>query len=200
MNLKRTLISLLFAGSLFLNQGCTASRAKIDTWSAAPNQNYPDIEYEIDIAEYLGQNVEYARDKIFFIIPWDSWSIPEKTLKRGKGDCEDQAGVGARLAEKLGYEPLVLEIDMKGWVDHLVTLLHNKEIGKYGAIDEGILHYPNFDSINSLLTCKYSSGKNEPLRYNVINLNHYPEDWRTTTKDLYKYRVRKWVKVEKEER
>ncbi len=200
MNLKKTLISVLFAGSLFLNQGCTASRPKMNTWSAAPNQNNPDIKYEIDIAKYLGQNVEYAHDKIFFIIPWDSWSSPEKTLKRGKGDCEDQAGVGARLSEKLGYEPQVLEVDMGGWSYHLITLLHNKKTGKYGGIDQGIFYYPDFDSINSLLTSKYSSGNNEPLRYNVINLERYPKDWRTTTEDLYKYRVRRWVKVEKEER
>ncbi|MHC4120296.1 MAG: transglutaminase-like domain-containing protein [Planctomycetota bacterium] len=200
MNLKKTLIPVLFAASLLLNQGCSTSRRRTDTRSAVPSQNNPDIKYEIDIAEYLAQNVEYAHDRIFSIIPWDFWSSPEKTLERGKGDCEDQAGVGAGLSEKLGYEPQVLEIDMGGWNYHLITLLHNKKTGKYGGIDQGIFYYPDFDSINSLLTSKYSHGKNEPLRYNVINLRRYPGDWRTTTEDLYKYRVRRWVKVEKDQR
>ena len=183
--------------SLCLNQGCATSRRQANTFDALLEQYNPDIKYIADIAEYLAQNVEYTPDTIFFIIPWDFWSSPQETVRRGKGDCEDQAGVGARLAEELGYEPLMLEIDMGDWSYHMVTLLHDKETGKYGAIDQEFFYYPCFDSIDSLLISKFSPGREKPVRYNVVNLRHYPKDWTTTTKNLYKYRTRKWIKVEK---
>ena len=73
----------------------------------------------------------------------DDWKSPMRTLFKEIGDCEDKALVGAYFAEKMGYEPIIMDIKWKEDVGcgHMVTVL--KKNGKYGLIDENILIYPH---------------------------------------------------------
>ena len=106
----------------------------------------------------------------------DDWKSPIRTLSHGKGDCEDKAFLGSYFAEKLGYEPIVLDITWKagGKAGHMVTFL--KKNGKYGLIDENILIYPTHKSINEVCRIynKYSDSKIE--WYGLIRLGH--TDWK----------------------
>jgi hypothetical protein len=58
-----------------------------------------------DYAKWLQENIRYERDK-----GGDIWALPEETLERKYGDCEDYAFLNAAVLHVLGYHPKVLSV------------------------------------------------------------------------------------------
>jgi predicted transglutaminase-like cysteine proteinase len=56
-----------------------------------------------DYTQWLQKNIQYKKDA-----KGDEWSLPEQTLARGYGDCEDFAFLNAAFLQLLGYKPKVL--------------------------------------------------------------------------------------------
>ena len=64
------------------------------------NEHIKSIE---DYAKWLQEHVTYKSDE-----GADSWALPEETLTRGYGDCEDFAFLNAAVLRVFGYIPEVL--------------------------------------------------------------------------------------------
>ena len=58
-----------------------------------------------DYALWLKKNVKYRRDDSA-----DVWSLPDETLTRKYGDCEDFAFLNAAFLHVMGYKPKVIAI------------------------------------------------------------------------------------------
>ena len=56
-----------------------------------------------DYIVWLQKNIHYKSD-----MHGDQWAVPEETLKRYGGDCEDLAFLSAAVVEHFGYQPHVL--------------------------------------------------------------------------------------------
>jgi predicted transglutaminase-like cysteine proteinase len=65
--------------------------------------NTEDIKSFQDYTQWLQKNIQYKKDT-----KDDEWSLPEQTLARGYGDCEDFAFLNAAFLQLLGYKPKVL--------------------------------------------------------------------------------------------
>ena len=95
-----------------------------------------DIETLEEYALWLKENVRYKADLF-----GDSWSSPEETLMRRRGDCEDFAFLSEEVMSQLGYEPCVIAF-------------MRKDAGDWHAICtfkvEGRYHY--FDNFNLVKT------------------------------------------------
>lgn len=61
------------------------------------------IASSVDYAQWLGLHLSYQRDE-----GKDEWALPEDTLAKGRGDCEDLAFFNQAALRVLGYEPRVL--------------------------------------------------------------------------------------------
>lgn len=59
-----------------------------------------------DYTEWLKENIEYKKDE-----GDDIWTMPEETLKRKYGDCEDFAFLNAAVLNTLGFRPKVLGVN-----------------------------------------------------------------------------------------
>ena len=70
------------------------------------NENIKSVE---DYAEWLRKNLKYRRDK-----KADRWSLPEETLRKGCGDCEDLAFLSEEVLSILGYKPQVVALAKNG--------------------------------------------------------------------------------------
>ena len=95
-----------------------------------------DIETLDSYALWLKKNVRYKADLF-----GDSWSSPEETLKRRRGDCEDFAFLSEEVLSQLGYEPYVIAF-------------MRRDTGDWHAIcafkEEGLYNY--FDNFNLVKT------------------------------------------------
>jgi hypothetical protein len=139
---------------------------------------------EYAAALFIEKNFDYVHDRSFLFWYVDYWQSPMQTAARKKGDCDDFALLGCYLAEKLGYKPLLLSINSV-FEGHFLALLHNEKTRKYGVLGEGFYIYPDYDSIDSLISEGINpKSKGAFTHYKVISPEDMRKDWRTTCHDL----------------
>jgi len=80
------------------------------------------IEYLEQYAKWLRENVRYRNDD-----GSDTWSLPEETLARRCGDCEDLAFLNRQFLRALGYEPQVAAFRKAGWEKWHAICVFEKE-------------------------------------------------------------------------
>jgi len=80
-----------------------------------------------DYIHWLKENIKYESDN------WrDCWSMPEETLRRKYGDCEDYAFLNAAFLSVFGYDPKVLAVTKPEGI-HAICVF--EENGYYCWID-----------------------------------------------------------------
>ncbi len=81
-----------------------------------------------DYVCWLQENIEYEKDD-----GKDEWAIPQETLERKTGDCEDYAFLNAAFLRMAGYDPKVLGIMQFFNQGHAICVF--KEGNHYSWID-----------------------------------------------------------------
>ncbi|HYP27075.1 MAG TPA: hypothetical protein VE262_10190 [Blastocatellia bacterium] len=114
-------------------------------------------------------------------------------IKVNRVHCLEAAIVSATILEQYGYPPLLVSIESKDLLDHVLFLF--KEGGKYGAVarsrDIG-LHgrKPAFRSVRDLVTSYYDTYVDKTGRvtgYGVADLRDLGNyDWRFSARNVWK--------------
>ena len=122
----------------------------------------------------------------------ETLSSAETALKRGRLHCFEAAFAAAAIMEHHGYPPLVLSLESKDWLDHVIFVFKDK--GKWGSIgrsrDEGLHGRPAiYRSLRELAWSYYDpyvdkSGK--LVRYQLLNLDDSGCDWRASKRNVWK--------------
>lgn len=140
------------------------------TWQEVQDKKINSLD---EILFYLNSVVETADDKLD-----DYWQSAKATIERGKGDCEDFAILGAYLGEKLGYEPILLDLREAYEKEmHIVTLLKQKTPAgeRYGAVNMFYAVPPECNSIEEVVERINMHDKRVPyrrfIRHEVYPLN-----------------------------
>ena len=116
----------------------------------------------------------------------------EKALKRGRLHCFEAAFAAAAILEHHGYPPLVMSMESKDGLDHVVFVF--KEKGRWGSIalsrDEG-LHGrpPRYRSLRDLAWSYYDPyvDKSGMIKaYQMASLDETGADWRKSEKNVWK--------------
>ncbi len=116
----------------------------------------------------------------------------ERALRRGVMHCFEAAFAAAAILEHHGYPPLVMSLESKDDLDHVLYVF--KEKTGWGAIgrsrDEG-LHGrpPRFRSLRDLALSYFDPFVDKSGRitgYQVANLDDCKADWRTSKKNVWK--------------
>lgn len=116
----------------------------------------------------------------------------ETALKRGRLHCFEAAFAAAAILEQHGYPPLVMSLESKDNLDHVIYVF--QERGKWGSIalsrDQG-LHGrpPRYRSPRDLAWSYYDpyvdkSGK--ITGYQIAHLDDTGADWRASEKNVWK--------------
>lgn len=138
------------------------------------------------VQKYL-RSLPYNREK-----KGETLSSAETALRRGRLHCFEAAFAAAAILEHHGYPPLVMSLESKDNLDHVIYVFREK--GKWGAIglsrDEG-LHGrpPRYRSPRELAWSYYDpyvdkSGK--ITGYQVAHLDDCKADWRASRKNVWK--------------
>jgi len=116
----------------------------------------------------------------------------EAALKRGRAHCFEATFVAAAILEHHGYEPLVMSLESKDWLDHVIFVYRDK--GRWGSVarsrDEGLHGRPAiYRSLRDLAWSYYDpyvdqSGK--LVRYQLLNLDDTKCDWRASKRNVWK--------------
>jgi hypothetical protein len=96
-----------------------------------------------DYAQWLSAHVRYQRDE-----GKDYWSLPEDTLVRGRGDCEDLAFLNKAVLSVLGYESRVLCV-LRMFRSHAICVFEDN--GYYQIVDNTSLKHTPARSFDELL-------------------------------------------------
>jgi len=86
-----------------------------------------DIASVADYVDWLAANIRYQNDK-----GKDLWLLPEDTLAKGSGDCEDMAFLNQAVLRVLGYEARVLCV-FRIFRSHAICVF--KDNGYYQIVD-----------------------------------------------------------------
>lgn len=115
-----------------------------------------------------------------------------KCFQKKEAHCLEAAFLAAAILEQNGYPPLVMSLESKDGLDHVVFVF--KEKGKWGAVgrsrDHG-LHgrAPRFRSIKDLAWSYYDpyidkTGK--VTAYQIAHLDDTESNWRTNHRNVWK--------------
>jgi len=116
----------------------------------------------------------------------------EAALKKGKLHCFEAAMAAAAILEQHGYPPLVMSIESKDNLDHVIYVF--RERGKWGSIgrsrDEG-LHGrpPRYRSLRDLALSYYDPFVDKTGMvngYQVASLDDMGCDWRYSKRNVWK--------------
>ena len=138
------------------------------------------------VQQYL-RTLPYNREK-----KGETLSSAEKALKRGRLHCFEAAFAAAAILEHHGYPPLVMSLESKDGLDHVIYVFKQK--GRWGAIarsrDEG-LHGrpPRYRSLRDLAWSYYDPyvDKNGKIKaYQVAPLDDCAPNWRDSTRNVWK--------------
>lgn len=122
----------------------------------------------------------------------DTLSSAETTSQKKTAHCMEAAMFAAAILERHGYPPLVMSLESRDDIDHVIYLFQNR--GKWGAIsrsrEEG-LHgrAPIFRSFKELALSYYDpyvDDTSEVLAYQVAHLDDSGADWRFSSKNVWK--------------
>lgn len=138
------------------------------------------------VQEYL-RGLPYNREK-----KGETLASAETALKRGRLHCFEAAFAAAAILEQHGYPPLVMSLESKDNLDHVIYVFKQK--GRWGSIalsrDDG-LHGrpPRYRSPRELAWSYYDpyvdkSGK--ITGYQVAHLDDTGTDWRTSKRNVWK--------------
>ena len=202
MKIKESLLCLALS-TIAIVSGCGTPTQEHLARTIRPNPFRWELLNEIPpkneegIRNYLKNAVTYGREK------GEVWASPRVCVTRGYGDCDCRGFLGAYLAGKIGYPRKAIAVAEKSGKEfnggHVFTFLEKQENGrtKYGLLDNAVLAYPVFDSIDELLqTLNEDYKKTDPKHklwscYKIIDLDScFAEDWTTTERNLYDERVK----------
>ncbi|MDF3022671.1 MAG: hypothetical protein K0R10_32 [Alphaproteobacteria bacterium] len=138
------------------------------------------------VQEYL-RDLPYNREK-----KGETLASAETALKRGRLHCFEAAFAAAAILEQHGYPPLVMSLESKDNLDHVIYVFKQK--GRWGSIalsrDDG-LHGrpPRYRSPRELAWSYYDpyvdkSGK--ITGYQVAHLDDTGTDWRASKRNVWK--------------
>ncbi|HYD16877.1 MAG TPA: hypothetical protein VEF76_00190 [Patescibacteria group bacterium] len=138
------------------------------------------------VQQYL-RSLPYNREK-----KGETLRSAEAGLKRGSLHCFEAAFAAAAILEHHGYPPLVMSLESKDNLDHVIYVFQQK--GRWGSIalsrDEG-LHGrpPRYRSPRDLAWSYYDpyvdkSGK--ITGYQIAHLDDTGADWRASPKNVWK--------------
>lgn len=138
------------------------------------------------VQKYL-RSLPYNREK-----KGETLSSAETSLRRGRLHCFEAAFAAAAILEHHGYPPLVMSLESKDNLDHVIYVF--KENGKWGSIglsrDEGLHGRPaRYRSPRELAWSYYDpyvdkSGK--ITGYQVAHLDDCKANWRASKKNVWK--------------
>jgi hypothetical protein len=138
------------------------------------------------VQEYL-RRLPYNREK-----KGETLSSAEKALRRGRLHCFEAAFAAAAILEHHGYPPLVMSLESKDLLDHVIYVF--KERNRWGAIalsrDDGLHGRPaRYRSLRDLAWSYYDpfvdkSGK--ITAYQVAHLDDCKADWRESKRNVWK--------------
>ncbi len=136
-----------------------------------------------DYGKWLQGNLYYQKDAD----GQDVWSLPEETLSKNGGDCEDLAFFTQATLEVLGYKPEVLCV-MRPLESHALCIF--KDSGRYYIVDNTNIFETMITSrlqLFEFLTRKYKATHIAQLRidtkgYNILfqktNIASKISEWR----------------------
>lgn len=122
----------------------------------------------------------------------ETLSSAEEALRRKKLHCFEAAMAAAAILEHHGYPPLVMSLESKDGLDHVIYVF--KEKNRWGAIarsrDEG-LHGrpPRYRSLRDLAWSYYDPYVDKSGRikaYQMAHLDDCGTDWRASKKNVWK--------------
>jgi len=122
----------------------------------------------------------------------ETLSSAETALRRGRLHCFEAAMAAAAILEHHGYPPLIMSLESKDLLDHVIYVFQQK--GRWGSIalsrDEG-LHGrpPQYRSLRDLALSYYDpyvdkSGKIKA--YQIANLDDCGCDWRASKRNVWR--------------
>lgn len=138
------------------------------------------------VQAYL-RGLPYNREKV-----GETLSSAEAGLRRGRMHCFEAAFAAAAILEHHGYPPLVVSLESKDNLDHVIYVFKEKNL--WGAVarsrDEG-LHGrpPRYRSLRDLAWSYYDpfvdkSGK--ITGYQIAHLDDCGADWRASKRNVWK--------------
>lgn len=117
----------------------------------------------------------------------------EQTLKHHMGHCLETAFVAAALLERHGYPPIILSLESKDLVDHVVFIF--QENGAWGAIgrsrEPGLQgRKPIYRTVRDLMWSYYDPYVDNTggrlIGYQVFHLDETQADWRHSEYNLWR--------------
>lgn len=138
------------------------------------------------VQQYL-RGLPYNREK-----GGETLSSAETALKRGRLHCFEAAFAAAAILEHHGYPPLIMSLESKDLLDHVIYVF--KEKTGWGSIalsrDEG-LHgrAPRYRSLRDLARSYYDPYVDKTGRikaYQIADLDDCGADWRASKKNVWK--------------
>ncbi len=138
------------------------------------------------VQQYL-RGLPYNREK-----KGETLASAETALKRGRLHCFEAAFAAAAILEHRGYPPLVMSLESKDNLDHVIFVFQEK--GRWGSIalsrDDGLHGRPaQYRSARDLAWSYYDpyvdkSGK--ITGYQVAHLDDTKTDWRSSKRNVWK--------------
>ena len=122
----------------------------------------------------------------------DTLSSAIETLKRGTSHCYEACFLIAAVLEKSGYPPLVMSLESKDGLDHVIYVFQRKD--KWGAIaqsrDEGLFGrapvYKNWEELALSYYDPYIDKTGMLTSYQVAHLDETQSPWRHSKKNVWK--------------
>lgn len=122
----------------------------------------------------------------------ETLSSAETALRRGRLHCFEAAFAAAAILEHHGYPPLIMSLESKDLLDHVIYVFKEKNL--WGSIarsrDEGLNgRPPRYRSLRDLAMSYYDpyvdkSGKIKA--YQVAHLDDCGVDWRESKRNIWK--------------
>lgn len=120
-----------------------------------------------DYARWLKTNIIYQQDN-----KHDIWTIPQQTLRRKSGDCEDYTFLNMAVLKLLGYKPRFLALKKKDY-GHAICAFQSK--GYYFWFDNDKLKKTNTRTLVEL--AKYLSSSHNYTQ--ILAWNETKKGWDT---------------------
>lgn len=137
------------------------------------------------VQRYL-RRLPYNREKT-----GETLSSAQTGLKRGRLHCFEAAIAAAAILEHHGYPPLVMSLESKDLLDHVIYVF--KENGKWGSIarsrDDGLNgRPPEYRSLRDLVWSYYDPYVDKTGKitgYQVAHLDDCAPSWRDSPRNLW---------------
>lgn len=158
------------------------------------------VDMKMKIAQKLAKKLKTPRQvqKYLRSLPYNSekkgetLSSAETALQRGSLHCFEAAFAAAAILEHHGYPPLVMSLESKDSLDHVIYVFKKKN--RWGAIalsrDEG-LHgrAPRYRSLRNLAWSYYGPYVDKTGKitaYQMAHLDDCETDWRESKRSVWK--------------